>query len=120
VWPTTELFHLNKCTAATGQTGATSLRGRVFHPVVVALIGLVLLVVLYFLGLRRRPWVLGLAVVIIVAAVLLTFYLHRGNQQTLAQTGSGLESGKAYYWKVIIEDGKGGTTESEMRRFDVK
>ena len=27
-----------------------------------------------------------------------------------------LDSGKAYFWKVIAEDGKGGNTESETRR----
>ncbi len=31
-----------------------------------------------------------------------------------------LETGKAYYWKIIAEDGKGGTVESETRRFEVK
>lgn len=30
----------------------------------------------------------------------------------------GLDLGRAYYWKVIAEDGKGGTTESEIRRFE--
>lgn len=31
-----------------------------------------------------------------------------------------LEKGKAYYWKVIAEDSKGGTVESEVRRFKMK
>ena len=121
VWPTTEKFHLNRCTVATtGQVGTTSLRSRMSHPVVVAVVGLLLLVVLFFLGLRKKPWILGLAVVVIVAAVCLAFYMRRGSQPTMALASSGLQSGKAYYWKVIVEDGKGGTTESEMRRFDVK
>jgi len=31
-----------------------------------------------------------------------------------------LKPGKAYFWKVIAEDGKGGTAESEIRRFEFK
>lgn len=30
------------------------------------------------------------------------------------------KSGKVYFWKVLAEDGNGGTTESEVRRFTVK
>jgi hypothetical protein len=43
-----------------------------------------------------------------------------GSSQMLTKTVSELESGKAYFWKVIAEDGKGGTVESETRRFEIK
>lgn len=32
-------------------------------------------------------------------------------------TGVALKTGRSYFWKVIAEDGKGGLTESETRRF---
>jgi hypothetical protein len=32
-------------------------------------------------------------------------------------TVSGLKAGQAYFWKVIVDDGQGGTVESELRRF---
>jgi hypothetical protein len=32
-------------------------------------------------------------------------------------TVSGLKSGQAYFWKVVVDDGQGGTVESELRRF---
>jgi len=35
-------------------------------------------------------------------------------------TVSGLKSGEAYFWKVVVDDGQGGTVESELRRFAVK
>ena len=35
-------------------------------------------------------------------------------------SGVALKSGRSYFWKVIVEDGKGGLTESETRRFVVK
>jgi hypothetical protein len=31
-----------------------------------------------------------------------------------------LESRKSYFWKVVVNDGRGGTTESETRRFATK
>jgi hypothetical protein len=42
--------------------------------------------------------------------------------RTLKSTPSGVElkSEKSYFWKVIVEDGKGGLTESQTRRFVVK
>lgn len=42
--------------------------------------------------------------------------------RTAANTPSGvaLTSARSYFWKVIVEDGKGGLTESETRRFVVK
>jgi Divergent InlB B-repeat domain len=33
---------------------------------------------------------------------------------------AGLKSGQAYFWKVVVDDGQGGTVESETRRFATK
>jgi len=35
-------------------------------------------------------------------------------------SGAALKSGRSYFWKLIVEDGKGGLTESETRRLVVK
>jgi hypothetical protein len=40
--------------------------------------------------------------------------------EVLSQRVGTLKSGKVYFWKVLAEDGNGGTTESETRRFTVK
>jgi hypothetical protein len=40
--------------------------------------------------------------------------------QITTRTVEGLKSGQSYLWKVIAEDGKGGMTESETRRFTAK
>ncbi|HEU4510649.1 MAG TPA: hypothetical protein VFR78_20635 [Pyrinomonadaceae bacterium] len=121
VWDVKEPFHLSKCIASTGQTTTSFRSGRYFYPLLILLLGLLLLLLLFFLGFRRRPWVLAVIALIIVAGVVLAFYLKRGaNPQTLtARSASTLQAGRAYYWKVIVEDGKGGTVESETRRFDV-
>ena len=39
---------------------------------------------------------------------------------SLTESVADLEPGKAYFWKVIVEDGNGGTVESETYRFEVK
>ena len=61
-------------------------------------------------------------VIAILAGVVLAFFIGRSKTASapLAKTVSGLEPGKHYYWKVIAEDGKGGTVESETRRFTTK
>ncbi|MGH9968096.1 MAG: hypothetical protein ACREBG_09730 [Pyrinomonadaceae bacterium] len=118
VWEIKEPFRLQKCIATSGQTSWW--RGRAFYPLLIVLIGLLLLAILIFLGMRRRPWVLGFVVILIVVGVILAFYVNRTRSVTLARSVSGLQSGKAYYWKVIAEDGKGGTVESETRRFEIK
>jgi hypothetical protein len=121
VWEVKEAFHLNKCVVSTGQTTGSFRSGRYYYPLLVLLIGLLSLLLLFFLGFRRRPWVLAVIALVILVGVVLAFYLKRGsNPQTLtARAASTLQTGKAYYWKVIVEDGKGGTVESETRRFDV-
>jgi Divergent InlB B-repeat domain len=40
--------------------------------------------------------------------------------ETVSQLVGKLQPEKAYFWKVIAEDGKGGSTESETRRFSAK
>ena len=41
-------------------------------------------------------------------------------KETITKTLSGLKPGEAYFWKVIVEDGKGGTVESETRRLELR
>ena len=123
VWEATERFTFHKCAALAGPGLTTSWwRGGLWHALLVLLFGLLLLAILLWLGLKRKPILLYSVVVIILVGVGLAFYLGRKRSQTalLAQSVSGLQSGKAYYWKVIAEDGKGSTTESETRRFEIK
>jgi hypothetical protein len=42
------------------------------------------------------------------------------NAERTSQTVSKFKSGQVYFWKVIAEDGKGGSVESETRRFTIK
>ena len=118
VWRVGDVFTLHKCVGVPISTSFW--RRPIFYPLLVAVVGLLLLVIL-FVAIRPRRRVLGLIAVVIVLAVLIAFYIGRRSTSsgTLSNTVSGLESG-LYFWKVIAEDNKGGSTESETRRFTVK
>lgn len=121
MWEVKERFTFNKCVAAAPVLTA-SWRGGGFYALLVALLGCLLLVILLFLGLKKKTVLLSLLVVAILAGVVLAFFIGRTrtSSETLVKNVSGLESGKHYYWKVIAEDGKGETVESETRRFTIK
>jgi hypothetical protein len=120
MWEVRERFTFNKCVATPLVTASG--RGGGFYALIVALLGCLLLVILFFLGLKKKPVLLSLMVIAILAGVVIAFYIGRTrtDSATLAKTVSGLQPGKDYYWKVIAEDGKGGTSESETRRFTTK
>lgn len=123
VWEVNERFNFDKCAATNAATiQTTSWRGGLLYALLVLLLGCVLLAVLLWLGLKKKPVLLAVLVIAILAGVVLAVYLGRTQTSSaqLAKTVPGLESGKSYYWKVIAEDGKGGTVESETRRFTIK
>jgi mono/diheme cytochrome c family protein len=68
-------------------------------------------------GSQKSAW-RSIAVIVLLAGIGLIWSTHTGN--SLTKKVSDLASGKAYFWKVIVEDGNGGTTESETYRFEVK
>lgn len=116
VWLKGESPDNNKCEVVS--TG-TTLTGAGFSCTWwVLLIGLLLLVILYFMGLKRKPLLLVLIAIVILIAVIIAFYLCGG--KTITTNVSELESGKAYYWKVIAEDGEGNSTESKIRYFETR
>lgn len=88
------------------------------------LIVLLILLLLYFLGLKNNPKLFRwLALAIILVAMLLYYFVCNGKKSKagkLSHTPTELEAGKAYYWRVIVEDTNGGVTHSETRRFETK
>lgn len=116
VWDVHERFTFSKCTA--DSIRLTPWRGGLLCAVVVLLIGVLVIAVLIVMGMKNKPGLLVLVAIVVLVAAILALYLC--GSKTASRTVAELESGKAYYWKVIAEDGKGGTTESETRRFAVK
>ncbi len=117
VWEVRSRYTFNACEAV-DSPAPPWLRGALWS-LLMALLFCVLLAVLFFMGVRRRPVLLSFVAVAIVAVVV-TFLVGRGAPRSLSRTVAGLEPGKAYYWKVIAEDGKAGTVESETRRFEIR
>ena len=82
---------------------------------------LVLLLLLVILIVRKRRAALVLLALVVAIAAALVFYLGRPKPVTqLSREVAGLQPGKAYFWKVIAQDGKGGTVESETRRLAIQ
>ena len=127
VWAIDKNFTWNDCDPVPIQA-TTSWRGGNVYALLVTLIALLLFAVLIFIGLSKRPVLLSLLAIVILIGVVIAFQFGKTNMRgsmltsTVARTNAGLalESGKSYFWKVVVEDGKGGSAESETRRFVAK
>ncbi|MFN0213279.1 MAG: InlB B-repeat-containing protein [Saprospiraceae bacterium] len=117
VWPVNEAPNINNAILVGSQTSWLGDWGN-SCTLIAALIGILLFVLLYFLGMKKKPRLLALAAILILAAVICAHFFCRS--KISSKTVSGLEPDKAYFWKVIVEDGRGGVTESETRRFETK
>jgi hypothetical protein len=119
VWPAGQFQTFNQCVdlpTQMGMLGGLDRFSRCWWLVILLLICLVVVIVLYVK--KRRVLLLLIAIVILIAIVFVIYFCRRSANPS--RTVSALQPGKAYYWKVIVEDGKGGTTESVTRRFAVK
>lgn len=124
VWPVEEIPDNNQATLMDSGTG-DFFDARLKCALIVALIGLLLWLILYFILRKKRPKLLvWFALLFILAAVLAYFLCGSGGlgqgstSKTFADTE--LQSGRDYFWRVIVEDGNGGTVQSETRRFELK
>ncbi len=116
VWAAGEVPDINRCEPLPPRT---TLSGEGLRcAVLVLLVGLLLLVVLYYLGLRRKTALLVVIAILILLVALFALRLCGGGP--VNKSVSGLEPGKDYYWKVIAEDGKGGSVHSPTRHFQVE
>lgn len=115
VWPVNDLPNNNNAVPASFKT---SLGGSSNAYWIVGLLGLLIFILLFFLGLRKRPWLLFLLILVILVAAIAAYYY--GGKRNFSKEMSDLQHGKAYFWKVITEDGNGGTIESETRRVYIR
>lgn len=116
VWAAGEPHTFGKCKELPKRT--VLLEGINLWILVVALIVLLLIVLIAAVKNRNQRGRLMLLALLILMTIMLALYY--GLQTKMSSKVEGLESGEAYFWKVIVEDGQGGTNESEMRRFHVK
>ena len=122
VWITGDKVSFKDCDASSIQTGSVGQRRGILYALLVLLLICLLLAILIFLFVRQRRVLLALAGIILVVAVILAFYIGRTRTSSAlaSKTVSTLKPGQTYLWKVIVDDGKGGTNESKTQRFTIQ
>lgn len=117
VWPQGTAMSFAQCVELPRPTAPL---GGHRDQLLIALLVLLLLLLILIVRARRRGALVLLALVVAVLLALV-FYLGRGKPVTqLSREVAGLQPGKAYFWKVVAQDGKGGLVESETRRLAIK
>lgn len=122
VWSAARVFDFDTCTDIAESSLAPTIRGATYAGGTALLLLLVLLLALLFTGLRQRRTLLILLAVAILPAALLAFYIGRTTAGTTdaVSMAARLEPSGVYFWKVIAQDGEGGSVESETRRFTLR
>lgn len=118
VWATVDRSNFGQCDFSPIKA-ATLGGGFKWIVLVVLILGLALVVWLLRSALQRRG-LLAVIVLAVLAALFVAIYFSGMGARSVTKSVPELQAGKAYNWKVFAEDGKGGTTESETRRFTVK
>jgi len=113
VWAAGEPHVFGKCQELPKRSPV--LEGNNFWILLIALI--LLLVFVLIAAVRNRSGKLLLLALLILLFIVAVLYL--GLQKNMSKSIQ-LDPGKAYFWKVVVQDGQGGTSESEMRRFATK
>ena len=121
LWAVENGFHESDCAPVAGHLIAVQTN----HILSVGLGGLgsLLLLGLFTPGVRKRNNLLSLVILAMLSAGIVSgcSLLNMTTRvETVGKTVSGLVSNKAYFWKVIAQDDKGGSTESETWRFTPK
>ena len=117
VWEVGETIDNNKAEIAYTETTFTENRSWIYLAILVLVFIGFLWRASSFDSKQKSIW-RSTAVMAFMVGVGLIWGTHEGDSAT--RKIANLESGKAYFWKVIAEDGKGGTTESETYRFEVE
>lgn len=124
VWPVNDRPNNNNAKPVVLQAGLSG--GGDACARLAAWLACLLLAALVLLGLKKRPGLPIVLVLAILAVVALVYYRGRRanvpvtNAQMVTATVVDLQPHQAYFWKVIAEDGQGGTVESETRRLEMK
>jgi hypothetical protein len=122
VWSVNKIYNANECIQVKTSTADAGVikhsRCALWFAVFAALLFLVLLLIL----LKKKYNTLAvIAILLLLALVVIYFYCCKTQASgPVSNTATGLTAGEAYYWKVLADDGKGGTVESDTYRFELK
>jgi hypothetical protein len=79
------------------------------------LILLLILALFLFFRFKRGRVIYGLLALVLL--ILMAWVLLSGRGAPTSRQARGLDPNTVYYWKVMVEDGQGGTAVSALRRF---
>jgi hypothetical protein len=117
VWPVDEAVDNNKAKEVFKESFVTNYLCWIYVLILIIVLLIVWWIIARSNAKNKGAWK-SVLVIIALAGIAIIWATCKG--KTLTQSDSSLESGKAYFWKVIVEDGNGGTTESETYRFTIR
>jgi hypothetical protein len=120
VWPVDAFPNDNDAVEVAG-TGGWFGGGSKRCALIISLVALGLIIILYLLLRKKRKWLFWLlTLLVLIIAFLLFKWCGKEQGPSMKWEVPTLKPAKAYYWKVIVEDGQGGRTESQMHRFELQ
>lgn len=120
VWSVNKNYNGNECVAVPGFDGSTGDGADSVCTWLFILLAIALFVVLLRIAIQNKQALpVWIALALLFALVLVYLFCGKGFGR-MTTTVSDLRPGEAYFWKVLADDGKGGTTESETLRFELK
>jgi hypothetical protein len=115
VWPVDDTPDINNAMIISSSGGLS-----ITLLLLILFIVIILLAVIWRVNLSGKIKWLATVVVLVVCVIVTGYFWSRKKGDELSGNFEGLALGKAYFWKVIVEDGKGGVSESETRRISIQ
>jgi hypothetical protein len=122
VWSVNKIYNANECSQVTMESAASPalMKGSPCTGWFAVLAALLFFVLLLILLKKKHHSLTVIAILLLVAMVVIYFYCCKHQNGPVSAVATQLKPGEAYYWKVLADDGKGGTVESETYRFELK
>ena len=120
VWSVNKIYNANECVQITTSAESELIKASRCTGLFSVLAALLFFVLLLILLKKKHNTLTAIAILLLIALVAIYFYCCKPQDGPLSTTLTQLKPGEAYYWKVLAEDGRGGTVESETYRFELK
>lgn len=122
VWSVNKIYNANECSQVTTESAALPefMKGSPCTGWFAVLAALLFFVLLLILLKKKHNALTVIAILLLIALVVIYFYCCKHQGGPVSAVATELKAGEAYYWKVLADDGKGGTVESETYRFELK
>ena len=119
IWNVNQMPDTNQAIAIPDPGGLFGQGVWLCHLILLIIVLLIIILLFKFFWKKRRKMFFLLLLLTLIAAFLVFKFICKDRSTTIYYTTQ-IQSGQRYFWKVIVEDGNGGVTESETRRFDIE